>query len=57
MKDIQKTQPEKNKEKIQATKKEKWNPPVIVPLDVTLSEHFPRVGSDGGHVSPDSTYP
>jgi hypothetical protein len=44
----QQNHPEMNKAEVSAPQKEKWSPPVIVPLDVTLTERNPGVGTDSG---------
>jgi hypothetical protein len=42
-------------EDVAALKKERWNAPVIVPLDINLTEHNPGVGLDGD-IWADSTH-
>ena len=47
--------PENSNKEVTASGKERWSSPVIVPLDVTLSEGNPGVGFDGSVPFPDST--
>lgn len=51
----QRNHSEMNVEEVPVSQKEKWNPPVIVPLDTKLTEFHPGHGFDGETIWTDST--